>query len=163
MSDNGAARGSRIVDFGVGEPSPEDFSQAYASAAQQALSESRESFSVRLGVLILADMLESVLLLFWRHLLFFANQANADPIRPDNLSVSLSLSRAEGSRSTYALAQGKALRTVAADLRGTLQRLCDVAIPEELRGNGQRAEAYFGMLTRRLRELTSGLIGETND
>jgi nuclear pore complex protein Nup205 len=120
------------------------------------------------------DMIESLLLLIWRHLLFYANDANPDPIRPDNLSISLAGgSLADASR--LSSGQRRPLRNVAADLRGTLERLKDIKEvscmvwtiakgseqqPDDLRRGGERNDAYYSMLLRRLNELTAGLSGE---
>lgn len=72
------------------------------------------------------DMAESILLLSWRHLLFYANDAKESSVRPDNLSLSLSYSTMDASKS-----KGQALRSLtnsAAELRGVLERLDDLII-----------------------------------
>ncbi|ORX34973.1 nucleoporin Nup186/Nup192/Nup205 [Kockovaella imperatae] len=109
---------------------------------------------------ILFNMIESILLLLWRHLLFYANDARSttDAVRADNLAISLSgslTSGLEGSR----LAQGmiQSLVRSAASLRGVLDRLSEIDVQPELR-KGKSEDAYFGMLMRRLKELTSGLM-----
>jgi len=71
-------------------------------------------------------MAESLLLLSWRHLLFYANDAKEGVVRPDNLSLSLSYSTMGASRSN-----GHALRSLAnsaAELRGVLERLTDLTV-----------------------------------
>lgn len=132
-------------------------------------------------------MIESLLLLIWRHLLFYANDVRGSlaPIRPENLSPSLSAfamsqqAQMEASRSNAGTM--KMLERVAAGLRGTLIRLDDMEVVSlsfgsvrillmyimqnlELRrlatGGGARGDAYYGMLVRRLKEIVAGLVGE---
>lgn len=109
----------------LAEITAETTTTVYARSTQKTLSESysRPRFACDADE---GDMIEAVLLLLWRHLLFFANNTNSDPIRPDNLSISLTASKVDGSRS--AAGQMRALKNVAADLRGTLQRLSDVQV-----------------------------------
>nr|XP_018266519.1 nuclear pore complex protein Nup205 [Kwoniella dejecticola CBS 10117]OBR88677.1 nuclear pore complex protein Nup205 [Kwoniella dejecticola CBS 10117] len=116
------------------------------------------------------NMIESLLLLIWRHLLFYANDARGhiEPVRPNNLSASLgsfisSQAQMEASRSGAGTI--RMLERVSASLKGTLIRLDDMEINLELRrlatststskGNG----AYHDMLVRRLKELVAGLLG----
>lgn len=119
---------------------------------------------------MLFNMIESLLLLIWRHLLFYANDVRGSlaPIRPENLSPSLSAfamsqqAQMEASRSNAGTM--KMLERVAAGLRGTLIRLDDMEVNLELRrlatGGGARGDAYYGMLVRRLKEIVAGLVGE---
>ena len=95
-------------------------------------------------------MIESLLLLVWRHLLFYANDRRGETVRPGDLSVSM---LSEGSR--LGANGAKSLEKVAAGMRGVLERV-DENVPSELKKMG---DAYFGMLVRRLNELTAGLTG----
>lgn len=81
-------------------------------------------------------MIESVLLLVWRHLLFYANDARGsqEPVRPGDLAASLgafSTSQLDLSRSKAGTI--RVLERVAGGLRGTLERLDDVEIVSNLR------------------------------
>ena len=71
----------------------------------------------------LPDMIESLLLLIWRHSLFYANGSSNEPIRPNNLSISLTGSTVDG---RSGIGQLRPLRNMAAELRGVLERLGDV-------------------------------------
>ncbi|WVW81644.1 hypothetical protein I302_103639 [Kwoniella bestiolae CBS 10118] len=115
------------------------------------------------------NMIESLLLLIWRHLLFYANDARGalEPVRPNNLSASLgtfvsSQAQLEASRSGAGTV--RMLERVAGSLKGTLVRLDDMEVNLELRrlatsSSGKGNDAYYGMLVRRLKELTAGLTG----
>lgn len=145
---------------------PESLKQAFATRSQVLYSEISR-FEGRNDPLT-KDMIESLLLLIWRHALFYANNTQGESLRPYNLSVSLG-STGDG-RSV--VGQMRPLRNMAAELRGILQRLGDVkevslarrwgysCQPEELRRTGEQSLAYFGMLLRRLGELTAGLCGD---
>lgn len=122
-----------------------------------------------------ADMVESLLLLLWRHLLYYANDARGalNPVKPNTLSLSSGVfasSQSEMSRGSNSL---KLLERIAANLRGSLDRLEDVDVVgdlyldfaatdklqhTELRRKG--SESYYAMLIRRLGELTAGLTGD---
>ncbi|WWC85669.1 uncharacterized protein L201_000535 [Kwoniella dendrophila CBS 6074] len=119
------------------------------------------------------NMIESLLLLIWRHLLFYANDARGslEPVRPNNLSASLgsfvnSHAQLEASRSGASTI--KMLERVAASLKGTLIRLDDMEVNLELRRlatasiSNKGGDAYYGMLVRRLKELTAGLSGSNS-
>ncbi|EIW73176.1 hypothetical protein M231_07444 [Tremella mesenterica] len=109
------------------------------------------------------NSIESLLLLVWRHLLYYANDARGAPeqVRPDNLSLSLGSFAGQMNSSVGGAATGRVLERVAGTLRGTLERLDYVEVHSDLvRGKTGRGDAYFGMLVRRLRELTAGLLGE---
>ncbi|KAK4687817.1 hypothetical protein P7C73_g2307, partial [Tremellales sp. Uapishka_1] len=103
------------------------------------------------------NMVESLLLLIWRHLLYYANDARdgKETIRPDNISVGMSVHGGNG----------RVLERVAAGLKGVLERLQNVDLPEDLSTsrNGGKEDAYYGMLVRRLKELTAGLTGEMDE
>lgn len=120
-------------------------------------------------------MIEALLLLLWRHLLFYAGDARDESFRPDKLSASLnSVSTSRASPGT-----AKVLERVAASLRGTLERIEDsdtvsnrICGPQaSLLMRGQQPDglhgvpgagigkAYRRMLLRRLGELTAGLTG----
>ncbi|KAK6905036.1 hypothetical protein I203_105855 [Kwoniella mangroviensis CBS 8507] len=115
------------------------------------------------------NMIESLLLLIWRHLLFYANDVRGaiEPVRPNNLSASLgsfvsSQAQLEASRSGAGTM--RMLERVAASLKGTLVRLDDMEVNLELRRlatttSSKGNDAYYGMLVRRLKELTAGLTG----
>ena len=97
-------------------------------------------------------MIESLLLLLWRHLLFYANEAGDGAVQPRNLSSSLAYST-QGMASTRG-ASRQTLSSVAASLGGTLDAV-ERDVPEELRPGGQGQ--YHRILVRRLRELIAGL------
>ena len=96
-------------------------------------------------------MVESILLLLWRHLLFYANDARSsnDAVRPDNLALSLNGGMSgsvgggglEGSR----LAQGliASLIKSAASLRGVLDRITELDIVSL-----RRARVRVGLMRR---------------
>ncbi|OCF43796.1 nuclear pore complex protein Nup205 [Kwoniella heveanensis CBS 569] len=119
----------------------------------------------------LFNMIESLLLLIWRHLLFYANDARGnllDPVRPNNLSASLgsfATSQAQLEASRSGAGTIRMLERVAGSLKGTLVRLDDMEVNLELRRSATNAkgDAYYGMLVRRLKELTAGLSGSTGD
>ncbi|WVQ79550.1 hypothetical protein IAT38_001649 [Cryptococcus sp. DSM 104549] len=124
----------------------------------------KSAFVVRSQTLF--NMIESLLLLIWRHLLFYANDSRGslEPVRPDNLSASLgsfmaSQANMEASRSSAGTM--RMLERVAASLKGTLERLDDLDVSIDLRSanTGGNGDAYYGMLVRRLKELTAGLSG----
>jgi nuclear pore complex protein Nup205 len=125
-------------------------------------------------IVLIAGMIESLLLLLWRHLLFYAGDARDDSFRPDKLSASLN------SVSTSRASPGTAkVERVAASLRGTLERIEESDTvsnrkhdlqasllmrgqqPDRLHGvpGGGSGNAYRRMLLRRLKELTAGLTG----
>ncbi|ODO07092.1 hypothetical protein I350_04461 [Cryptococcus amylolentus CBS 6273] len=127
----------------------------------------------------LFDMIESLLLLIWRHLLFYANDArsvlapSAPQVRPDNLSISLSGSAFGASRSQELEGnrQGagivRMLERVGGSLSGVLLRVGDLEINPELRrlatsssSPSIQGDAFFDMLVRRLKELVGGLVGD---
>lgn len=83
-------------------------------------------------------MIEALLLLLWRHLLYYTSDS---AVQPSTLSLNFSV----GVSST---ANVKGLQKVAASLRGVLERLDD------------EGDAYSSMLVRRLRELCAGLVPE---
>lgn len=90
-------------------------------------------------------MIESLLLLLWRHLLFYANEEGN--VQPRNLSSSLAYNQStRGSR--------QMLQNVAASLGGTLDAV-EQDVPEDLRAGGNGV--YHRMLIRRLREMIAGL------
>lgn len=77
------------------------------------------------------DMIESVLLLVWRHLLFYANDARGaqEHVRPGDLAASLgafSSSQLDASRSKVGTI--RVLERIAGGLRGTLEQLDDVDV-----------------------------------
>ena len=75
------------------------------------------------------NMIESIMLLLWRHLLFYANDVRGpgEAVRPDNLSLSLApQSVLDNSRS--AVGAMRSLEKVAAMLRGVLQRVMDLDV-----------------------------------
>ncbi|WVQ93947.1 hypothetical protein IAU59_001025 [Kwoniella sp. CBS 9459] len=117
----------------------------------------------------LFNMIESLLLLIWRHLLFYANDARGnllDPVRPNNLSASLgtfATSQAQLEASRSGAGTIRMLERVAGSLKGTLVRLDDMEVNLELRRSAMsaRGDAYYSMLVRRLKELTAGLSGST--
>ncbi|KLT41649.1 hypothetical protein CC85DRAFT_296954 [Cutaneotrichosporon oleaginosum] len=88
------------------------------------------------------NMIESLLLLIWRHMMYYTADAGGEGIRPTTLSLSFSSVGAVSMR---------ALERVAASLRGVLDRLDDVDI------TNRKGDAYYAMLVRRLRELCGGL------
>lgn len=96
-------------------------------------------------------MVESLLLLIWRHLLFYTSDVGA-AAQPSTLSLNFSskvgLSTTSGPGAVSLSL--KALERAAASLRGVLDRLEDVDKPD----------AYHAMLIRRLRELCAGLVAE---
>ena len=113
-----------------------------------------------------ADSIESLLLLIWRHLLYYANDARngQEPVRADTLSSSLgtfTASQLEGAKSISGVATGRLLERVAGALRGTLERMDALDVHPDLvpskKGQGQQ---YYQMLVRRMKELTAGLLGE---
>ena len=71
-------------------------------------------------------MVESLLLLSWRHLLFYASDAKNTAVRPDSLSLSLSYSTMAASRSSDLSI--RSLTTSAAELRGVLERLTHLVV-----------------------------------
>jgi nuclear pore complex protein Nup205 len=73
-------------------------------------------------------MIESVLLLVWRHLLFYARGAQ-EHVRPGDLAASLgafSGSQLDASRSKAGTI--RVLERIAGGLRGTLERLDDIDV-----------------------------------
>lgn len=79
----------------------------------------------------MSDMIESILLLVWRHLLFYANDARGaqEHVRPGDLAASLgafSNSQLDASRSKAGTV--RVLERIAGGLRGTLERLDDVDV-----------------------------------
>nr|XP_031859912.1 uncharacterized protein CI109_004761 [Kwoniella shandongensis]KAA5526984.1 hypothetical protein CI109_004761 [Kwoniella shandongensis] len=113
---------------------------------------------------VLFNMIESLLLLIWRHLLFYHNDARGglEPVRPNNLSLSLgsfasSQAQLEASRSGAGTI--RILERVAAALKGTLVRLDDMEVNLELRRLATKSDAYYSMLVRRLKEFTAGICG----
>ena len=72
------------------------------------------------------DMIESLLLLAWRHLLFFANDARGNTVRPNTISLSLIGSQLEGSR--LGVNAARSLERIAAGLRGVLERLGGLSV-----------------------------------
>ncbi|RSH80248.1 uncharacterized protein EHS24_008821 [Apiotrichum porosum] len=124
------------------------------------IEELQAAFSARIGAIY--NMIESLLLLIWRHMLYYATDAAGESVRPDTLSLSFStaaLATNPYAQSTAGQTNLKALERVAASLRGVLDRLDDV---ESISGggSGKKEDAYGAMLVRRLRELCAGLIGE---
>ncbi|WRT63517.1 uncharacterized protein IL334_000422 [Kwoniella shivajii] len=127
----------------------------------------------------LFNMIESLLLLIWRHLFFYANDArgSSEPFKPNNLSASLGLSKGsfvnsqaqlEASRSSVGTM--RMLERVSASLKGTLVRLDDMEVNLELRRlattstlTSSGGDAYYGMLVRRLKELIAGLISSESN
>ncbi|KAI9632114.1 nucleoporin Nup186/Nup192/Nup205 [Dioszegia hungarica] len=112
---------------------------------------------------MLFNMIESVLLLVWRHLLFYANDARGaqEHVRPGDLAASLgafSGSQLDASRSKAGTV--RVLERIAGGLRGTLERLDDVDVHPDLQQRNDKGAAYHGMLIRRVGELISGLAGE---
>ncbi|WWC66972.1 uncharacterized protein I206_100879 [Kwoniella pini CBS 10737] len=114
------------------------------------------------------NMIESLLLLIWRHLLFYANDARGhiEPVRPNNLSASLGSfvsSRAQMEASRSGAGTIRMLEKVSASLKGTLIRLDDMEVNLKLRqlatSTSRGNDAYYGMLVRRLKELVAGLLG----
>lgn len=119
-------------------------------------------------------MVESILLLTWRHVLFYANDAKQEPVRPNNLSQSLMASVRASTRAGTASGDAyRSLKEVAKEVRDNLEAVSELVIvstvgqgrhialtpqPTELRRVA--GEAYFGMLIRRLGELTAGLLGD---
>jgi hypothetical protein len=87
-------------------------------------------YSVRPAVTkLIPDMIESILLLIWRHLLFYANDARGaqEHVRPGDLAASLgafSSSQVDASRSKAGTV--RVLERIAGGLRGSLERLDDV-------------------------------------
>ncbi|WVR03296.1 hypothetical protein IAU60_000287 [Kwoniella sp. DSM 27419] len=120
---------------------------------------------------VLFNMIESLLALVWRHMLFYANDARGntqDHVKPNNLSASLasfgtSQAQLEASRSSAGTI--RMLERVSGALKGTLVRLDDMEVSHELRrlATGAKGDAYHGMLVRRLKELTAGLLGSTSE
>ena len=134
---------------------------------------------------IIFNMIESILLLVWRHLLFYANngRGSSEVVGPDALSASFgpgagmngSINDGGLNGSMYAKGAMKSLEKAAEVLKGVLERLTEMdivsVIPKlgwhcalvadstlqqpDLRAG--KSDAYFGMLTRRLGELTAGL------
>lgn len=108
-------------------------------------------------------MIDSLLLLLWRHLLFYVKDASGganDPVRPDTLSLAFSTARMSTASAGPGAASLKSLEHVAAQLRGVLSRLDDV--DASISGGddlapGRKDDAYHSMLVRRLRELCAGL------
>lgn len=94
-------------------------------------------------------MIESLLLLLWRHLLFYTSDAGA-AAQPSTLSLNFSTNVGLSTTSGPGAVSLKALERVAASLKGVLDRLGDVEKPD----------AYYSMLVRRLRELCAGLVPE---
>lgn len=100
-----------------------------------------------------ADMIESLLLLIWRHLLYNTADAGGEGVRPPTLSLSFSTASMRGSTAPGAVSL-RSLERIAASLRGVLDRLDDVDA-----SISRKEDAYHSMLVRRLRELCAGLIG----
>ncbi|KAK8844631.1 hypothetical protein IAR55_006478 [Kwoniella newhampshirensis] len=120
----------------------------------------KSAFVIRTQVLF--NMIESLLLLVWRHLLFYHNESRRglEPIRPTNLSLSLnsfSSSQAQLVASRSGAGTLKILEKVSAALKGTLVRLDDMEVNLELRRLATKSDAYYSMLVRRLKEFTSGV------
>ncbi|TXT07302.1 hypothetical protein VHUM_03472 [Vanrija humicola] len=105
------------------------------------------AFAGRMGVIY--NMIESLMLLLWRHLLFYASDAGA--------GSDASGTTAGAATAGPGAASLKSLERVAASLRGVLDRLEDV---DATVGQGRKEDAYHAMLVRRLRELCAGLSGE---
>lgn len=136
----------------------EDISAFAAQFEVETVDELQVAFAGRMGTIY--NMIESLLLLLWRHLLFYANDAGAGSdasgtVRPTTMS--LSFSTAGAATAGPGAASLKSLERVAASLRGVLDRLDDV---DATVGQGRKEDAYHAMLVRRLRELCAGLSGE---
>ncbi|KAL1406935.1 hypothetical protein Q8F55_006347 [Vanrija albida] len=136
----------------------EDISAFAAQFEVETVDELQAAFAGRMGTIY--NMIESLLLLLWRHLLFYANDAGAGSdasgtVRPTTMS--LSFSTAGAATAGPGAASLKSLERVAASLRGVLDRLDDV---DATIGQGRKEDAYHAMLVRRLRELCAGLSGE---
>ena len=94
----------------------------------------QHAFSTRSQIIF--NMIESILLLVWRHLLFYANngRGTGELVRPDALSASFGPGhRMNGSMidgglngSMYAKGAMKSLEKAAAMLKGVLERLTEV-------------------------------------
>jgi nuclear pore complex protein Nup205 len=94
-------------------------------------------------------MIESLLLLIWRHLMYYTADAGGEGVRPTTLS--LTFSSAGMSSTAPGAVSVRALERIAASLRGVLDRLDDVDVAS------RKDDAYHAMLVRRLRELCGGL------
>jgi nuclear pore complex protein Nup205 len=100
-------------------------------------------------------MIESLLLLLWRHLLFYANEAGNNNVHPRNLSSSLAYSTQMGSTRG---ASRDTLNRVAMSLGGVMDAInVDRQVPEELRPDGSQGSEYRRILVRRLREMITAL------
>jgi nuclear pore complex protein Nup205 len=107
------------------------------------------------------NMIESLLLLIWRHMLYWVKDAGGESVVPDRLSLSFSTATASRLGAGAGAVNLKALERVAASLRGVLDRLDDVDPSSAAAATGRtRDDAYHAMLVRRLRELCAGLVGE---
>ncbi|KAL7420503.1 hypothetical protein Q5752_004453 [Cryptotrichosporon argae] len=122
----------------------------------------RDAFGARTAAVF--NMIESLLLLIWRHLLFYANDVRGarEPVRPDSLSLSLGADLGKSGTAGAGAGAGmhvsavRALERTAAALRAVLARADDLELSDEL---GRKPDAYYGMLVRRLKELCAGLTG----
>ncbi|GMK56981.1 hypothetical protein CspeluHIS016_0308210 [Cutaneotrichosporon spelunceum] len=109
--------------------------------------ELQASFADRTSAI--STMIESLLLLIWRHMMYYTADAGGEGVRPTTLSVSFS---SAGTNSVAPGAVGmRALERVAASLRGVLDRLDDIDVANH------KDDAYYSMLVRRLRELCGSL------
>lgn len=74
-------------------------------------------------------MVESILLLVWRHVLFYANDAKQEPVRPNNLSQSLMASVRASSRAGTASGDAyRSLKEVAKEVRENLDAVSEVVV-----------------------------------
>lgn len=102
-------------------------------------------------------MIESLLLLLWRHLLFYANEGGDNNMQPRNLSSSLAYSTQMASTRG---ASRDTLQRVAMSLIGVLGTIdIDRDVPLELRHDGAQGAEYRRILVRRLREMITALTG----
>ncbi|WVN87077.1 uncharacterized protein L203_102253 [Cryptococcus depauperatus CBS 7841] len=121
-------------------------------------------------------MIETLLLLIWRHLLFYAGDVRSNLAYPQPVDLSNSLSLSMKGVDSSRLGNGKydmeasksgtgllkVLERVATSLRSTLGILDDMETNLELQKMllAFKGDAYYGMLLRRLKELIGGLVGE---
>jgi nuclear pore complex protein Nup205 len=101
------------------------------------------------------SMIEEMLLLVWRHLLYYSKDAGGENVVPDRLSLSFSTANASTAPGATG---GKDLQRVQASLRGVLERIDDV----DPTGAASKisSDPYHNMLVRRLRELCASAVGE---
>lgn len=145
--------GEDVSVLGVDASSIEELQASFVARSSAIFSESLLPNSHKAHSLTL-DMIESLLLLIWRHLLYYTADAGGEGVRPNTLSLSFSTAGMSTSAAPGAVSL-RSLERVAASLRGVLDRLDDV----DASISRAKADAYHSMLVRRLRELCAGLIG----